>query len=196
MKALRDRLRAARAALPPETLAAHARAASALLWRLPVMARAQDIACYWAVPGEVDCGPIMAEAWSRGRRLYLPVLQRNHLVFAAWHTGEPLTANRYGIPEPSLHAASCRRAQALDVVIAPLVAFDAKGSRLGMGGGYYDRTLGFTRSRGRWRLPHFIGLAHELQCVARLPRQAWDIPLHAVVTERSVRLCSDGSPAT
>ena len=65
----------------------------------------------------------------------------------------------------------------------PLVAFDAECNRLGMGGGYYDRTLHFLLTRNRWHSPYLIGIAHDCQKVASLPIQSWDIPLQGVITE-------------
>ncbi len=185
MSKLRQTLRDARAALPAATVAAHSRAIARRLWKEPYLARCRDIACYWAVDGEVDCTPFIEEAWSRGRRIWLPVIHGEALVFARWAPGVALVANRYGIAEPDAGAGICRRAHRIDVVLAPLVAVDARGTRLGMGGGFYDRSLRGLAYRGTWRRPRVIGLAHSLQQVAHLPRSAWDIPLDAVVTERS-----------
>jgi 5-formyltetrahydrofolate cyclo-ligase len=79
-----------------------------------------------------------------------------------------------------------RPARALDLLFVPLVAFDDAGNRLGMGGGYYDRTLAYLRLRRHWYRPRVIGLAHTLQRVASLPKNAWNVPVDAVVTERTV----------
>lgn len=187
LKALRTALRRRRSALAPADVAEHSLAISRRLWREPCMARARRIACYVAVGGEVDCAPVMAEARQRGVTVHLPVLHGNALVFAAWDPDAGLLANRFGIPEPAGGAGRWLRATELDVVLAPLVAFDARGHRLGMGGGYYDRTLGFRRSRGAWRRPRIVGLAYEFQCVASLPRASWDVPLDAAITERATR---------
>jgi 5-formyltetrahydrofolate cyclo-ligase len=96
-----------------------------------------------------------------------------------------LQENRFGIPEPCVPARALVRAQLLDLILVPLVAFDASGNRLGMGGGYYDRSLAFVAQRQHWRKPHVVGLAYEFQRVARMPANAWDVPLAAVVTNRS-----------
>ena len=71
-------------------------------------------------------------------------------------------------------------------LLVPLVAFDARGNRLGMGGGYYDRTLAYLRDRSHWRRPRIFGLAHALQRVDALPKNAWDIPVDGVITEREM----------
>ena len=71
----------------------------------------------------------------------------------------------------------------LDLILLPLVGFDLKGNRLGMGGGYYDRTLSYLRHRRFWIKPRLVGVAHECQKVDSLIARPWDIPLDAVVTE-------------
>jgi 5-formyltetrahydrofolate cyclo-ligase len=187
LKALRAGLRRRRAALPPAEAAELSLAIARRLWREPVMARAQRVACYMAVGGEVDCAPVVAEAARRGVSVYLPVLHGEVLVFAAWDPAARLLANRYGIPEPADGGQRWLRGTELDVVLAPLVAFDERGHRLGMGGGYYDRTFSFRRSRGAWRRPRLVGLGYEFQCVRSLPRASWDVPLDAAITERASR---------
>jgi 5-formyltetrahydrofolate cyclo-ligase len=187
VKALRSAIRGQRAALPPAQVAATSLQIARELWRLPVFSRCERIACYVAVGGEVDCGPIMAEALTRGRRIYLPVLHGRTLLFAPWDPGRDMVANRFGIPEPAGNSARWLRGSQLGVVLAPLVAFDDSGHRLGMGGGFYDRTFRFLAQRRLWHRPHFIGLGYEFQRVDRLARQRWDVPLHGAVTERGAR---------
>jgi 5-formyltetrahydrofolate cyclo-ligase len=99
-----------------------------------------------------------------------------------------LVHNRYGIPEPASVADGWLRGRDLDVVLAPLVAFDDTGHRLGMGGGFYDRSFGIIGRRAAWRRPFFVGLAYEFQHVDALAARRWDVPLHAVVTERGTRI--------
>jgi 5-formyltetrahydrofolate cyclo-ligase len=94
--------------------------------------------------------------------------------------------NRYGIPEPSRRTGRQRNAQGLDVLVLPLVGFDGDCNRLGMGGGYYDRSLSYLSQRRHWRRPHLIGVAHECQRVPHVPVCPWDMPLDLVVTERGV----------
>ncbi len=181
-------MRHRRAQLPPDILARHSTSITRALWRLPLLARCRRIACYMAVGGEVDCGLFMEEATARGRTIYLPVLHGQSLLFAPWRPGSVLANNRFGIPEPVSDPRAWLRGSRLDVVLTPLVAFDMSGQRLGMGGGYYDRSFAFTRQRTAWRHPHLIGVAHEFQRVDSLPKRSWDIELHAVVTETGVRV--------
>jgi 5-formyltetrahydrofolate cyclo-ligase len=185
---LRSALRSRRAGLSGGEVARLSARIARHLWRLPALARAERIACYVAVAGEVDCSPVLAAALARGRRLYLPVLHGLSLLFAPWEPSVAMVRNRFGIPEPAGSGERVLHASALDVVLAPLVAFDDYGRRLGMGGGYYDRALRFLLQRGRWRRPLVIGLAYEFQHVAELQAQRWDVALHAVVTEEGARL--------
>ena len=140
---------------------------------------------YLAVGGEVDCTEILERAVAAGREIYLPVLSGPALRFARYQPGDPLIPNRFGIGEPQLDAIHLRSGQQLDVVLTPLVAFDLRGNRLGMGGGFYDRSFAFLRWRAAWRKPRMIGLAHQFQCVESLRVAPWDIPLQSVITETS-----------
>jgi 5-formyltetrahydrofolate cyclo-ligase len=128
-------------------------------------------------------------AVAAGKRCYLPVLHPfagPALWFCEWRPGDPLVPNRFAIPEPIVTRRTLRTARELDFLLVPLVAFDNAGSRLGMGGGYYDRTLAYLRLRDHWRRPRVVGLAHSFQRVESLPRNAWDVPVDAVATERAL----------
>lgn len=147
----------------------------------------QHIALYLSNDGEIDPCWLIEAAWQRGKQCYLPVLglrPGNRLWFIPYHPETKLINNRFGIPEP-VHARRQRmlKPQSLDLILMPLVAFDQHGNRLGMGGGFYDRTLSFLRYRHSWRKPRLIGLAYEFQRVDQLPQQSWDIPLDAIATE-------------
>jgi 5-formyltetrahydrofolate cyclo-ligase len=183
VKALRLAMRRRRAALRPAEIAGASHSVARHLWRLPALSRAGRIAGYAAIGGEVDCAGLLSAAQARGRQAYLPVLHGGKLVFAPVDPAGGLVRNRFGIPEPAGDGRDWLRGTQLDVVLAPLVAFDGNGRRLGMGGGYYDRTFRFTVHRGRWRRPLLIGLAYDFQRVETLPARDWDVPLHAVVTE-------------
>jgi 5-formyltetrahydrofolate cyclo-ligase len=154
------------------------------------MRRAGSIACYAAIRGEVDCTETIREAWRRGRRVYLPVVRGPALGFAQYARGARLVAGRFGIPVPAAGRARMRRARELHVVVAPVVAFDANGHRIGTGGGFYDRTLAFRRSRRHPRKPVFIGVAYTFQQVEGLVARAHDVPLDLVVTPRGVHRCT------
>lgn len=148
------------------------------------------IACYLPNDGEIDPQPLMSHLWALKKHCYLPVLSpmpHERLWFARVTPDTPFAPNRFGILEPRI-ADDWRRARELDLILLPLVGFDLTGNRLGMGAGYYDRSLEFLRLRQVWKKPRIVGLAHECQRVARLPVNEWDIALDAVVTDRAVYL--------
>jgi 5-formyltetrahydrofolate cyclo-ligase len=184
-KALRKHLREARRTLNPEQQKLAAIALANTLRKHPRVMGARHIALYLPNDGEIDPQTFMAQTRRRNLHFYLPVLHPIHsgqLAFCRYDEHTPMTPNRFGIPEPVFHHRLIRPAWSLDVILMPLVGFDKEGGRLGMGGGFYDRTLAFTRLRPRLR-PALIGLAHELQRVERLPVEPWDIPLDAIVTD-------------
>jgi 5-formyltetrahydrofolate cyclo-ligase len=185
---IRREVRQRRAAVPVSEARAAAVRAVHRLWSLPMMARARSLALYLPAGSELDCTPLAVQAWRRGRAVFLPVISGNALRFAPFVAASELRLNRFGIPEPIAPVRQWRRALQLDVIVAPLVAFDIEGQRLGMGAGYYDRTLDFTRRRSCASRPHFIALAFEAQKVATLPSASWDIRLDAVITESSTYL--------
>lgn len=145
--------------------------------------RARSVACYLANDGEMDLGPTMKLLQRRGHRVLLPVLHGEKLWFLPYDKGTPLAPNRFGIGEPDVAVHARCRARDLDLVLMPLVAFDTAGNRLGMGGGFYDRTFSYLRSRTVWAKPLLIGIAYEFQRLPSIPPQSWDVPLHGVATE-------------
>ncbi len=146
------------------------------------------IACYIANDGEIDPNPLIEHAWFTNKKVYLPILSplKNSLYFAPYEAGRRLKLNRYNIPEPVCQPSEWLRASQLDLLLLPLVAFDANGNRIGMGGGFYDRTLAYLQHRRYWRKPILAGLAHEIQKVGQLKTQSWDIPLDYIITEKQV----------
>ena len=186
---LRHELRARRRALsaPEQARAARQLAAHLIATRLYRVSR--RIAVYLPNDGEIDPVPLMARLWEMHKSCYLPILSRlqhDRLWFAPFTQNTPLVPNRFGILEPVVPARTWVRASELDLILTPLVAFDAHGNRLGMGGGFYDKSLAFLRHRRLWRKPHLVGLAHDFQRVVKLDACAWDVPLQAVVTDHSV----------
>ena len=161
------------------------------LLRLPAFRHARSVAAYWPIDGEVDVREALLTAHARGAATLLPVLDRRHqgvMRFAPWRPGQPLVRNRYGIPEPVAVTRRFRTPLSIDLVIAPLVAFDDHGHRLGLGGGYYDRAFATTGRRGR-RTSRLVGVAYEHQQVSDLEVAPWDVTLSDVVTERHHYRC-------
>ena len=180
---LRDELRTRRRAIPAATRIAAAQALAERLLALPFMPAAGYVAGYWAMDGE-----IALHAWQlrlpSALTYCLPVLGRDkRLRFAPWRPGEPLASNRFGIPEPDVTASALLEPGTMALVVAPLVGFDASGQRLGMGGGWYDRSFAFRRTHAP--PPWLVGAAFATQqCEDGITRQPWDVALDAVCTDR------------
>ena len=185
---LRTLLRKRRLAVPAGERMAAAEALAHRLRQLPELNGPAYVAGYWAVQGEISLHAVLSP---RPPFVYcLPCLAPGkHLRFAAWRFGDALVQNRYGIPEPELEPASQRSPNALDVVLVPLVGFDARGHRLGAGGGYYDRSFAFLKAVERPARPRLIGVAYDFQEVDALQVEAWDVAMDAVVTPTRTLLC-------
>jgi 5-formyltetrahydrofolate cyclo-ligase len=147
------------------------------------------IAAYLPKDGEVDTAALFEYLHGRGRTAFIPMLRQRMLWFGPYTGPAALHPNRYGIPEPVIDGSTITDARELDLVFVPLVAFDPRGNRLGMGGGYYDRTFAFRLEEPATARPRLIGLAFEGQKLERLDAQPWDVPLDAVVTEAGIYRC-------
>lgn len=157
------------------------------LQALPEFQQARMIASYASFGGELPTCTIHQQL-TAPKRLALPVLHpvvADHLLFleitdtTVWHQ------NRYGINEPELRCDRVVPLAQLQIMLLPLVGFDRSGQRLGMGGGYYDRTLAAWH---RGELPNLltIGLGYDFQQLETLPQQPWDVPLNLVITPSKV----------
>lgn len=141
---------------------------------------AQTIALYLACNGEISTALLIERLWQQGKTVCLPRLHpfvSGHLLFFRYQPDTRLKANAFAIPEPHLDITALVPQSELDMVFTPLVAFDRQGNRLGMGGGFYDRTL------QHWQRKRFIpvGLAHQCQQVEQLPVEHWDVPLAQIL---------------
>jgi 5-formyltetrahydrofolate cyclo-ligase len=145
------------------------------------------LSAYWPVEGELDLRPLIHRALDLGKRVYLPVVDpiARVLQFARYRPELGLRVSGYGLSEPRAQRGERIDPRRLDLVLLPLVGFDGSGTRLGMGGGYYDRTFAGVRSAAATRRPHLVGVAFELQRLAALERAPWDVPIDAVVTDRA-----------
>lgn len=196
---LRGELRARRRAIPAAQRIAAAEQLAERLLALPMLPSAGDIAGYWAMDGEIALHAFQLRLLP-GLHWCLPVLTDDGLRFARWRPGEPLAANRHGIPEPDVTAEALLEPTQMALVLVPLVGFDAAGHRLGMGGGWYDRAFAYrngaaaagdatgTASAASGRPPWLVGTAFAAQQVEALAAEAWDVPLDAVCTERETFL--------
>ncbi len=172
--ALRRRLRAARRAVPQSARGPAAAAIDRALARLGLPRPGTRISAFHPFDGEIDPSVAVGRARGLGCRVYYPVitsLRARRMRFVA--LGEDGTRDAVD-------------ARWLDLVLVPLVGFDAGGNRLGMGAGFYDRKFAFLRHRRAWPRPLLLGVAFEAQRVEKLDAAAHDVPLWGVVTERGI----------
>lgn len=184
--ALRRVLRERRREVPPPARIGAADGLAVQLLALG-LAPGAKVAGYWASDGE-----IALHAWQlrlpRDVVYCLPVLHEDgRLRFAPWRAGEAVVPNRFGIPEPATAPDALLEPEALDLAVVPLVGFDARCHRLGMGGGWYDRSFAFRHRQPA--PPRLVGAAFAFQQVdGELPSEAWDVQLDAVCTDQSTIL--------
>lgn len=188
-QALRQQLRRTRRELP----IAERRKASVViahkLARLPLCKPGTRIGIYLALPGELDLQPFIERAWARRCQLFAPHItsaRRREMAFYPLTADSALQLHRWGMPQLRHAQRQPISSITLDVVLVPLVGFDANGNRLGMGAGFYDRHFARLSRQQRWRRPHLIGVAFACQQVAALPQQAHDVALEWVITEREL----------
>jgi 5-formyltetrahydrofolate cyclo-ligase len=182
---LRQRIRAERRALPRAERAAAERAIAARIRGLDVFRRARRIAVFLAFDGEPSLRRVVEDAVRAGKRIYAPIITRKAMTFAELDHGTRLGTNFFGIFEPD--RAKRIDPRRLDLVLTPLVAFDDRGVRIGVGRGYYDRCFQFLHARTAWHRPKLLGVAYELQHVLAITPEPWDVPLWGAVTETAVR---------
>jgi 5-formyltetrahydrofolate cyclo-ligase len=188
-RALRATMRERRQSLPAAVRMQAAEAIATHLLADPAFGPGY-VAGYWAMGGELPLHVLQMrlrpdQVWC------LPCLEADgHLRFAPWRPGDPLVSNRFGIPEPDVAPSSRLDPGEVAVVLLPLVAFSAAGTRLGMGGGYYDRSFAFRH--GQAAPPRLVGVGYGFQREDALQAEPWDVPLDAVATEAGLFAC----PAT
>ena len=177
---LRRRARAARGALSPEVRAEASADICRIFFDAITLHPDDAVAAYWRIRDEVDCQPILIRLMDSGQTVILPAVNEadEPLEMRVWEPGTALYEAGFGTLAPSDLAP--RRNP--DLVLMPLLGFDAAGTRLGYGGGYYDRALAQLQRR-----PKLIGLAFSAQELDAIPREPHDVPLDAVITEHGVR---------
>ncbi|TGE85417.1 5-formyltetrahydrofolate cyclo-ligase [Pseudoalteromonas sp. KS88] len=147
-----------------------------------------QVALYLSNDSELDTSMLIKELWTKNHLVYLPVIHPFNgttLYFQRYEENSPMRANRYAILEPKLNCSQICPLQDLDYLLMPLVAFDSHGNRLGMGGGFYDKTLARYHNEN-WQKPQLIGLAHQCQHVESLPVEPWDVPLNFIITPHKI----------
>ncbi|MBL9197699.1 5-formyltetrahydrofolate cyclo-ligase [Xanthomonas fragariae] len=188
--ALRQQLRAQRRSLPASQRLAAADALAERLLALPFAPQTGAVAGYWAMDGEIALHlPRWQLSLPDGVRYCLPVLDGRVLRFAPWQPGQGLVSNRYGIPEPDVDRADTLAPEQMTLVLTPLTGFDAACRRLGMGGGWYDRSFAFRHRQAP--PPWLVGVGFAMQQVAALPTESWDVAVDAICTEHATFLKDD-----
>jgi len=183
---IRQEMRRRRRALSAVELAAAERAVAAIVAELEPFLAANVILAYAATDHEVPCGALVDAACAAGKRVFLPRMRGDCMSFAEYRLGADLRPGALGIPEPlgdELEVSAVAGALAL----VPLVAWDQCGSRVGRGGGHYDRAF-TSPNRPRW----LVGLGYTFQQHPALPRDPWDLRLDCVITEREAVHCRYG----
>lgn len=191
-KALRLQLRQARNALSQAQQMSSATQVATHLCAMSLIKKATHIATFVPNDGEVSLRPFMQAMWQQAEgsikpALTLPVLHpvvKGHLLMLKYHPNTTMVNNKFGIEEPELACHNIVPLNQHQVILMPLVGFDNQGNRLGMGGGFYDRTLASVCKHNN--RPTLIGIAHDCQHVAALPAQDWDVPLDAIVTPSGI----------
>ncbi|MCP4877507.1 MAG: 5-formyltetrahydrofolate cyclo-ligase [Gammaproteobacteria bacterium] len=182
---MRQSMRKKRAALDSGQLDRAAQALATRILELDEYRQAGRIAAYFAVNGEIGLQAVIDHALAAGKQVYLPNLDRHALRFSPYFHGQRMRINNFRIPEPDVDDDEMLSPDELDLVLAPLVVFDSQRNRIGMGGGFYDRSFAFRKSPER-NSPCLIGVAHECQKVDRIVPQDWDVQLDMMVTEQAV----------
>jgi 5-formyltetrahydrofolate cyclo-ligase len=170
---------AARKAL---SAARHAQASEAVRAHLEIWLTARTpgiLAFCLPIQGEIDCRPMVERLLAIGWQAAMPVVVEKHapMIFRPWSPSMPMTVDPHGIPVPDTTASVVP-----DIVLLPLLAFDADGYRLGYGGGYFDRTLAGSRPR-----PLAIGVGFDLNAVVTTWPGPFDIALDLIATESGVK---------
>ena len=183
MKNLRTRIKQKREQLSSENVDQLGGAIFRNLLDSNILEDKSRIAIYYSVNNEVATMQIIKYLWTKNKELFLPMINLNQLMFGPYKSGDNLSKNKFGIPEPTTRTEKLITADILDLVIVPLVAFDSDCNRLGMGGGFYDRALAFKKTSSETSSPLLIGLAYELQKVKTLEINSWDIPMDGIISE-------------
>ena len=147
------------------------------------------VALYLDNDGEVSTSPTISYLQEHKIKTLLPVMHsfnKGYLNFQTYLSTDKtaMVKNHFDILEPKLNAQQTYSLSQIDYIFMPLVAFDKQGNRLGMGGGFYDKTL--SKIAELEFSPKLIGLSHDCQQVDALPYQDWDIPLDLIITPTKI----------
>jgi len=155
----------------------------------PEFLRYRHIGLFFPVRHEISLLSLAEICWAANKRVYLPrILSRpfQKMVFQAFTRHSKMRPNRFGIPEPDLPVRAHIPIRRLDIVVTPLLAFGLNGERLGMGGGFYDRTFSFINRHPALTRPALWAVALDIQQV-EFQINPWDVCLNGVATESGIR---------
>jgi len=186
---IRVSLRKKRRNLSPLKQILNAKKLASRLINLKHLKHAKKIAVYLSNDGEINLSELLRQIWKKKKQCYLPVLDKKHtgcLIFLPYSKNQKMVKNRFKIAEPIYNYRHSLLAKQLDIILMPLVGFDKQANRIGMGGGFYDRSLSYMENDSKIRpvnqKPLLIGVAHSIQEVEQIPVEAWDVKLNMIVT--------------
>lgn len=160
-------------------------AATALLSNCkPYLSNVRTVAGYQAMLGEIPLNPIFDYCHQQAITTLLPIMRGKSLMFAPFDATTTFSTKQYGIQEPNVDESDWLTPNQLELVLVPLVAFDKTCNRIGMGGGFYDRSFEFRKSATA--PPILMGVAHALQAVDDAYAQSWDVALDFIATDVQV----------
>lgn len=183
-KDLRQIFRAKRQKLSPQQQHDASESFANYFLKSDIFSRCDTFSCYLAFDGELDLMPVVEAIWKRKKKCYLPVINNDILEFVLYEKDTILKENKYKILEPQ--GKERVSLNELDAILLPLIAFDNHNNRLGMGEGFYDKTLVGLKSsmmKAITVMPTLIGVAHHCQKAESLPVDSWDVPLDMVITD-------------
>lgn len=192
-KSLRRQCREQRRSLSVLQQQQHGQQATSLLLKSPWLQRPKKIAIFLSEDGELETRLLIKRLWQSNHTLYLPIMTHprrrlNVMAFAPYTPQTRLKPNHFKMLEPADKNQPIVYGHQLDLIITPLTCFDATGSRIGMGGGFYDKAFAFKQRQAKHQAarPQLIGWAHECQRVQQIQREEWDVPLDALVSEKQI----------
>lgn len=156
------------------------------LFNLLEFKEAKWISFYLSFRNEVKTYEMVKEALMLDKQVVVPVVEEKRILSLSElrDFDNELERGKFGILEPKVECKRKVNLEKVELVIVPGVVFDAKGNRIGYGGGYYDNLL------PKMKEGLFIGLAYELQIVPQIPTKEGDIPVHKIITENRIITCN------
>ena len=191
-KTIRKSFKTKREQLTPDQRTASEKAAINLWQTQSQLTQAKRIGLFWAIRGELPTQRLIEHCLAAQQTVFLPRIdatREGHLLFGEYQHDTTMTPDRFGIPTPQFAPEAANEPTSFDIIVMPLVAADLQGNRVGMGAGYYDRTLATLKHpQRRDKHPLLVGWGYEWQVLQEpLTPTHWDIPLNGMITDAQVR---------